>query len=388
MLYYRYRSGSELSIKELIYDEIYFCSASECNDPFEGKIFATLDLKQNQWEMLLKNALGHQRGLENEVFFKRLVMFFLERSPICIDQIININPEELFIKTDTDIEKNIIFRMYNIVKKYIEIYMPDERYFASFSKSNDNILMWSHYANNHKGYCLVFRIKDNELCQAPFSKRTTVSFSTPNSFARSMSFSIGDSFKFRDIEYTESPDNFDAILCFPPNVGNREINELELDDFRRKVDKLFFQKNIIWKYEQESRISISSGKSWLAGERLRLSPIQRLFHYDSTQLVGIILGAKMSIDQKARIKEIILGKVNQWFSNTYHEKDRIISDFVVFNEVLSRVGQEVKIVPEEIYTGTNKLKNDSEEFLNQFERWKNGWAIHFCGSSGSKIQVK
>ena len=38
MLYYRYRSGSELSIKELIYDELYFASREECNDPYEGKL--------------------------------------------------------------------------------------------------------------------------------------------------------------------------------------------------------------------------------------------------------------------------------------------------------------------------------------------------------------
>ena len=27
---------------------------------------------------------------------------------------------------------------------------------ACFSEANDNILMWSHYANNHEGFCLEF----------------------------------------------------------------------------------------------------------------------------------------------------------------------------------------------------------------------------------------
>ena len=49
MLYYRYRSGSELSVKELIYDELYFASRAECNDPYEGK-------KHSIPEQLLKNG--------------------------------------------------------------------------------------------------------------------------------------------------------------------------------------------------------------------------------------------------------------------------------------------------------------------------------------------
>lgn len=37
MFCYRYRPFNQLSIKELIYDEIYFASGEESNDPYEGK---------------------------------------------------------------------------------------------------------------------------------------------------------------------------------------------------------------------------------------------------------------------------------------------------------------------------------------------------------------
>lgn len=37
---------------------------------------------------------------------------------------------------------------------------------ACFSESNDNILMWAHYANNHKGYCIEYSMRDIlEKCQ-------------------------------------------------------------------------------------------------------------------------------------------------------------------------------------------------------------------------------
>lgn len=35
-----------------------------------------------------------------------------------------------------------------------------------FTKSEDNILMWSHYANEHKGICLEFDHSDPDLFTA------------------------------------------------------------------------------------------------------------------------------------------------------------------------------------------------------------------------------
>lgn len=43
MFYYRYRPATELAIKELIYDEMYFASEAECNDPYEGKMEEILE---------------------------------------------------------------------------------------------------------------------------------------------------------------------------------------------------------------------------------------------------------------------------------------------------------------------------------------------------------
>lgn len=35
-----------------------------------------------------------------------------------------------------------------------------ERKICSFSERKDNILMWSHYANNHKGFCIEYKFSD------------------------------------------------------------------------------------------------------------------------------------------------------------------------------------------------------------------------------------
>ena len=55
-LYYRYRPMSELSIKELMYDEMFFASTEESNDPYEGKVFFKFEKSQEKWNRLLDVA--------------------------------------------------------------------------------------------------------------------------------------------------------------------------------------------------------------------------------------------------------------------------------------------------------------------------------------------
>ncbi|EQM49643.1 hypothetical protein D051_4091 [Vibrio parahaemolyticus VPCR-2010] len=37
--------------------------------------------------------------------------------------------------------------------------------YLSLSKTNKNILMWSHYAQNHEGFVLGFDSEQNLVCQ-------------------------------------------------------------------------------------------------------------------------------------------------------------------------------------------------------------------------------
>ena len=63
MFYYRYRPATELAIKELIYDEMYFASEAECNDPYEGKIFARFEKDEGRWNRLINCALSTFPGI-------------------------------------------------------------------------------------------------------------------------------------------------------------------------------------------------------------------------------------------------------------------------------------------------------------------------------------
>jgi hypothetical protein len=80
------------------------------------------------------------------------------------------------------------------------------------SSSNDNMLMWSHYADKHKGFCLGFRMIGNDI------------------------------FKVRPVDY-----------------DGKHI-EIKIEDFADNLDRyikdVIFNKASNWVYEEEYRIVI------------------------------------------------------------------------------------------------------------------------------------
>lgn len=70
------------------------------------------------------------------------------------------------IKPDKEKENKAISEINKYYKKTI-----DSAGIGAFTIKCDNILMWSHYADNHKGICLEFDFnKDPLFCQDPFWK--------------------------------------------------------------------------------------------------------------------------------------------------------------------------------------------------------------------------
>ena len=386
MFYYRYRPGSELSIKELIYDEMFFASASECNDPYEGRLFAIFNHDENCWHNLIKVALD---PLPIETFgdlHKRLTEFFVSRSPVYLDKILSLSPEEFCTIGRDSNEILLLLVALPRIKKYIERYAPAKKYFVSFSKSSSNFLMWSHYANNHSGYCLIFRPIKGAIFQNPDWKRTGISYATPKSFSPRMSFSIDESFQIEDVEYSDAPKNVDAFMGFPDSVSKGKYSPEDIKQFQKEFNSSYLKKHLVWNYEEEARIILSSGIPWLAGEPLDIPVHQRLFHYNSTQLAGIIFGARMIANQRNRIRDIVKEKVDRWYSDP--ESDRVVSDFVILEAQLSESNRDVHVEPVEIYGGIRPITPKDNDFQRRYDDWKNGRAIHFYKGGGKRVTIE
>lgn len=140
-IFFKYTSIDKYTIPNLENQELYFSHPSEFNDPFDSKYNLIYKGERDDWvHFLRKNGKGN---------------------PIEINHTIENQIKKGVLKNK---KGNILF---NHQKKGLRIFndnmqsINDEESLRAccFSKDKDNILMWSHYANEHKGICLCFKSK-------------------------------------------------------------------------------------------------------------------------------------------------------------------------------------------------------------------------------------
>lgn len=122
---FKYKSfdGNGYSIDILQKDEIHLSTPDKFNDPFDCSIIFTKTLV-NFYEFLddfIKPEFGESKTEEIENIFS-----------------------EIFKS-----ENNEMLSMFNSGLK-------NDMYITCFSEYKDSILMWSHYADNHRGFCIEY----------------------------------------------------------------------------------------------------------------------------------------------------------------------------------------------------------------------------------------
>jgi hypothetical protein len=120
-IYYKYRPVNEFLEKLLRQQELYFSFGYEYNDPFDSKV--KIEISASKEEIL------------NE----------LESTPLQPDIKEFIRKKILNNKIEPE---QYLLAAYETAKRTIMS--------SCFSTENLNVLMWSHYADSHKGICLGF----------------------------------------------------------------------------------------------------------------------------------------------------------------------------------------------------------------------------------------
>ena len=130
---YKYRCVSERSLKMIEEGKYYFAPAHSFNDPLDCAVEPIYELPsiekiiENQAKVLQNNdGISFQEALQKS-------------------QIIKTIPQ-------TELEK-LFQRLRNRIRNMLRY----EYGVLSLSGKNDNILMWSHYADYHKGFCIEFK---------------------------------------------------------------------------------------------------------------------------------------------------------------------------------------------------------------------------------------
>ena len=374
MLYYRYRPISELSLKELRYGEMYFSSTKENNDPYDGKVFLLYNFNEEQWKRLFERAwlkVQLPKELLSQIAMD-LAKFVIQDNPKTYEDVQAFNFQKALLLSYPQIGDIVAYNLALRIKEFVEIYKPEHKYIVSFSKVNNNMLMWSHYASQHKGYCLIFKDFDGYLYQDESKKVTSIK-----------SLIIGDRFSFKDVIYAPECQLIDASRFMPIVSDIKFESEEERIAFCNENETKCLEKHVCWEYEEESRLLLPSSPAWLIGMHIEYTKEERLFYYKPTQLVGIILGALMDNETRDRVKEIIR-KNNRRISENH--KEGAFFDCVLFEAHMYNDKREVFIQPSEIYSFGDVITKDNKNFDSRYNDWKKGRALVLNGKGGGKIE--
>lgn len=224
---YKYYSINDYLYEVIKSSSCWFSRPSDFNDPFD----CNLDIS-------IGNSVGEiMDNLERSSMFRLLKEELLQRSDDVKYAGKRLLAKPFFIK-----------RIINEVHKY---YINQNIGVYCLSEDPMNILMWSHYADSHKGICVEFDIKRggffyNNLLPVQYRKR------------------------------------------YP---------KFELSDYQDEGNMMFTMhqqaictKSVLWKYEKEWRVIADDGCG--------------LKKFDKQDVTKVIFGAKTSDDDKERIKSL------------------------------------------------------------------------------------
>ncbi|MDP1624023.1 MAG: DUF2971 domain-containing protein [Bacteroidales bacterium] len=337
---YKYRPLSEFLFKELLYQELYFASYSELNDPLDlsARIEFTAEKEEQVGyliKLLFKTTLiipktdiltSEQNNNSNLIdFYKNKSARFSFRKNI-YNKLIQLKKEHRFIWIDSIVnviievaqEEQITFNinvinfkseLERLAKKFLE-----NSFTTCFSSTNKDFLMWSHYATKHSGICLEFTLDHSG--QFPYLMKGKRKKDIDKYLQSDSKWEVDEIIfwdKIHQVDYQDEQPyiNFFDFLPVFDNEHNCDLIGLSKSwthKFAEELELVFSTKTKPWSYEKEWRaIEINFGEPQHPEERIR--------HYPLEVLTGVYFGIRTPENVKKRIHNIFnkLGKEIQFF---------------------------------------------------------------------------
>jgi hypothetical protein len=242
---YKYQSCNDYSLQNLEHHSLWFSKPETFNDPFDCDInFRIVDvIDENVKAMVTRVGGTSGKSISSDGAVKMAL-------------------------ATTEIVKK---------KQWAEIGV------ACFTEESENILMWSHYADNHRGFCLEF--DTNYYPFKPFKTETVIKINYADSYP---ALSLND---------------------IPQKILSQSISLPKI---------LLGTKSSHWCYEKEWRIFLKKGNKDCP--------------YDKLALTGIYLGCKMKDEDKAKIASILGDSPTRMY-----QMKRSNSEFIVTKEEIYSV---------------------------------------------------
>lgn len=244
---YKYRRFDERSMSMLESNQVYFASPQDFNDPFDCS--AQEYMHDNFREDLARVLASLELHVAPGLLTREQIQSIRER----IDQ----HPEMIETGRDNQDAMDELRQRLGIL---------------SLSARNDSILMWSHYADMHRGFCVGF---------------STNNFGVPIE-------------EFREVRYPKERNvSFAFNLISNPDITEERFEE----EFWREYA---LTKYVDWQYEQEWRF---------IGQARTISP------YPDEGIDRIIFGLNMPQKNRDEIMSVLQNKNIKYFEAVKSRRD-------------------------------------------------------------------
>lgn len=211
--------------------------------------------------------------------------------------------KSFFITNDlkiNELSKSEFLEKYNLlIIRYIDD-LRNTTKLLCFTSNYDNLLMWSHYGNSHKGVCIQFNMKDYPIYQAP--PLVAVRY---------------EDFKERLRIYTK-----DFVL-----------DHLK---FMIRINENMYTKEKIWSYEEEWRLILKVSE--------KQSNEKTFFFLYPEKIKNIILGRRFSKNDLISLKELGLFEKFQFYKLTEQNyKSEPMNIIKIDNDLKERIVERTEL---------------------------------------------
>lgn len=249
MIVYKYRPVDKYTLELLINNELYFSFPEDFNDPFDSNIPIDFSNISNEDFKLWIERVGNE---SDNSFLRK----------IDIEKIPSEHWEKIKLKFNEVNESKFLYCCFSTINEY---------------NINNNVLLWSHYANCHKGISLGFESNNLEgMDGLEFDEQVFFAQENPR---------YPNHGELCEMSYTKELIPFNYIT-----------------DSNEKYSNIIFSKGMQWDYENEYRIMVR------VIDFSEKNGLKKNIKFSKKILKEVIFGLKCSIEDKKTIRSIIKDK--------------------------------------------------------------------------------
>ncbi|MFS1427300.1 DUF2971 domain-containing protein, partial [Vibrio splendidus] len=147
---FKFQTVCARSLGNLNESQIYFSNPSQFNDPFDCQIPITYELRGNEIAKLKDYLICEAENKHSESYLSAKICGLVRSG---------VNPTFSLGDELRRAKPSYIIEMFSEATNGMQENLRDIGV-SCFSDNINSILMWSHYADNHKGFCIELQAKD------------------------------------------------------------------------------------------------------------------------------------------------------------------------------------------------------------------------------------